>query len=106
MKGLPVDALSDTLAAGIERVAAAGSDLVLVDPQYSRFLRANADLEPYQRALEQAAAEPDVSLFRRFDLMHAWVEAAASTSSGPPPATARRSPTRCMPAWDGRWRGW
>jgi hypothetical protein len=74
VRSLSADELAGTLAAGVEQVATAGSDLVLVDPQYSRFLRANANLDPYERVLEQAAASPGVSLFRRFDLMHTWVE--------------------------------
>ena len=48
--------------------------MVLIDPQFSRFLRANADLDPYQTALQQVSAMPDVVLFRRFDVMRDWAE--------------------------------
>lgn len=64
---------ADALAEGIARVQGSGADLVLVDPQFSRFLRANADLGSYEMALQQAAAVPGVVLFRRYDLMHDWV---------------------------------
>ena len=72
--GLPVEALSRALGSGAERVRTAGADLVLIDPQFSRFLRANANLRPYEAALTQAAGLPGVTLFHRFDLMHAWVD--------------------------------
>ena len=61
-----------TLSDGATAVNEAGADLVLVDPQFSRFLHANANLDPYNQALQQIAAQPDVILFRRFDLMRHW----------------------------------
>jgi hypothetical protein len=77
VKGLPPDEFSDALAEAAARVTEADADLVLVDPQYSRFLRANADVEPYEEALRVTAALPSVLLFRRFDVMHEWVDADA-----------------------------
>ena len=61
-----------TLADGADAAQAAGADLVLVDPQFSRFLQANSNLDPYLQALQQVAAMPDVVLFHRFDLMRGW----------------------------------
>jgi len=61
-----------TLSDGTEAITAAGSDLVLVDPQYSRFLQTSSNLEPYEQALQEVAAVPGVVLFRRYDLMRAW----------------------------------
>ena len=46
----------------------------MVDPQFSRFLRANADLDPYETALQQVSAMPGVVLFRRFDVMQSWAD--------------------------------
>ena len=66
------DDFTDSLLQGIDAASAKGADLILVDQQYSRFLETNADLEPYQRALEQVAARPGVALFRRFALMREW----------------------------------
>lgn len=74
VKGLPPDEFSDAIGEGVSQVAAAGADLILIDPQFSRFLRANADVEPYEEVLRQMAALPSVMLFRRYDLMHAWVD--------------------------------
>lgn len=74
VKGLPPDEFAAALAEGAGRVADSGGDLLLVDPQFSRFLRANADVEPYEQVLREAAALPSVLLFRRYDLMHDWVD--------------------------------
>jgi hypothetical protein len=63
-----------TLADGAATVAAAGADLVLIDPQYSRFLAANANMEPYLGALQAAAGLPGVGLFHRFGLMRDWAD--------------------------------
>lgn len=61
-----------TLSEGAEAVTGAGANLVLIDPQYSRFLQTNSNLEPYEQGLQQAAAMPGVVLFRRYDLMRGW----------------------------------
>ncbi len=62
-----------TLQDGEAAIAGAGADLVLVDPQYSRFLHANVDLEPYAQDMEQIGAMPGSMMFHRFDLMRYWV---------------------------------
>jgi hypothetical protein len=49
-----------------------GGDLVLIDPQFSRFLRANTDLDPYDGVMQQVATMPGVALFHRFELMRTW----------------------------------
>ncbi len=74
VKNLPPDDFVEALMEGVDAATAKGTDVVLVDPQYSRFLQAHADVEPYERALEQVAAMPNVELLRRFDLMHRWAD--------------------------------
>jgi acyl-CoA thioesterase I len=74
VRGTSPDDLSDTLEQGAELVAAQGGNLVLIDPQFSRMLRANTDLPPYEQAMEAAAALPNANLFHRFDLMHDWAD--------------------------------
>lgn len=66
-----------TLADTAASVAASGADLVLVDPQYSRFLEANANVEPYLSTMQDLAALPGVSLFPRYALMRNWADAGA-----------------------------
>lgn len=74
VRGEPPDGMVAALQEGIERAHEAGADVVLVDPQFSRFLRANADLDPYEDALQQVSVMPGVVLFRRFDVMRVWAE--------------------------------
>jgi acyl-CoA thioesterase-1 len=71
--GLRPDMLRGVLQDGADAAENAHADLVLIDPQFSRFLRANADLSPYQTVLDQMATTPAVTLFRRFDLTQGWV---------------------------------
>jgi acyl-CoA thioesterase I len=74
-RNLDLDELAAALDTGLDRVDAAGADAVLIDPQFSRFLRANANVEPYREAMRLAAAAHNAPLVRRYDLMHAWAEA-------------------------------
>jgi hypothetical protein len=71
--GLRPDALRGVLRDGADAVDGAHADLVLIDPQFSRFLRANADLNPYETVLDQMTDTPGVTLFHRFDLTRGWV---------------------------------
>lgn len=72
VRNIPPGEFGQTLSEGAEAVAVAGADLVLVDPQFSRFLQTNSNLEPYEQGLQQLAAMPGVVLFRRYDLMRGW----------------------------------
>ncbi len=75
IKHVPAANFTQTLSEGTAAVAQAGADLVLVDPQFSRFLLAHTSLDPYAQAMRQASSRPDTFLFRRFDLMRFWAEA-------------------------------
>jgi hypothetical protein len=75
VRNLPPDDFLQTLSEGARRAQAAHADLILIDPQFSRFLHANANLDPYQQTLQQATGLPGVALFHRFDLMRHWVSA-------------------------------
>ena len=72
VRNIPAGSFYQTLADGSAAVADAGADLVLVDPQFSRFLHTNTDLDPYSQTLQQIAAQPNVVLFHRFELMRYW----------------------------------
>ena len=71
--GTRPESLRGVLQDGAEAIAQANADLVLIDPQFSRFLRANADTSPYETVLQQMAGNPDVTLFHRLDLTQTWV---------------------------------
>lgn len=74
VRGARPDDLADTLEAGAEAVARHGASLVLIDPQFSHFLRANVDLEPYETVLRAVALRPDTALFPRTALMRDWAD--------------------------------
>jgi hypothetical protein len=73
VRGLRPEVLHDALAQGIAAAAEKHVDVVLVDSQFSRFLRANIDLEPYEWVMQQTAEHDGVGLFRRLALTQAWV---------------------------------
>jgi hypothetical protein len=68
----PPDDFYQALSDGAAAAADAGADLVLIDPQYSRFLEGNANLAPYVTALQAAGGLPGVMLFHRFETMRDW----------------------------------
>ena len=72
VRNTPPGEFAQVLSSGAEAVEAAGANLVLIDPQYSRFLQTNSNLDPYTQALQQTASMPGTLLFRRFDLMRNW----------------------------------
>lgn len=74
VRSLEVDAFNDTLSEGITRIRGGGADVALIDPQFSRFLRANADIERYRDAMRLIAAAEGAPLLRRYDWMHHWAE--------------------------------
>ena len=72
VRNSPPGEFAQVLSSGAEAIEAAGANLVLIDPQYSRFLQTNSNLDPYIQALQQTASMPGVALFHRFDLMRNW----------------------------------
>ncbi len=73
VRNFPPSEFAQTLSEGAEKVADAGADLVLIDPQFSRFLQTNSNIDPYEQAFQVVGAMPSVLLFHRFDLMRSWV---------------------------------
>jgi acyl-CoA thioesterase I len=74
VRGIRPEELQDVLEEGAAMIEGQGGNLVLIDPQFSRFLRANTDIDAYEQAIAAAAELPGADLFRRFDLMHGWAE--------------------------------
>lgn len=73
-RGLDLEEMTDALRAGLERIRGRGVDVLLVEPQFSRFLRANSNVEPYREKMRLAAAGAGAPLFRRWDVMQHWIE--------------------------------
>jgi acyl-CoA thioesterase-1 len=85
-RGVSPDDMRDALEEGARRVTAAGANLILVDPQYSRFLYENTDLTTYEDVLESVAGErPNVVLFPRLQLMRDWTEHGTIDVEAAPP---------------------
>jgi hypothetical protein len=76
VRGLRPDGLHAALDAGVQHIRARGGDTVLIDPNYSRALRANAEIDPYIQVMRQVAGFPGVALFPRYDVTRAWVQSA------------------------------
>lgn len=77
VRGLDPDDMGETMLQGLERIRRRGADIIIVDQQYSRFLRANVNIEPYRDKLRLVAAATGAPLFRRYDLMQHWVDMGA-----------------------------
>jgi len=65
----------EQLREAIARVRALGADLLLVDPQYSPRVLADADIGPMIRLIDRVAGEEGVDVYHRFALMRDWHEA-------------------------------
>ena len=74
VRGLDVADMVEVLQDGAALLRRSGTDLLLMDQQFSRFMRSNADVEPYREALRRVAAATGAGLFRRWDIMQAWAE--------------------------------
>ena len=72
IKAMRADRMRQALRTGLEAIHGAGADLVMVDPQFTRALRANTDLEPYETELQQIGALPGADLFHRYELTRGW----------------------------------
>ena len=70
---LPAERIRTNPGRGRRKVEQAGADLVLIDPQFSRFLQTNSNIDPYEQAFQVVGSMPNVLLFHRFDLMRSWV---------------------------------
>jgi hypothetical protein len=75
VQGEPPEDFYQALSDGADSIAEADADLVLVEPQYSRFLEANADLSPYLSAVQSVGAPAGRLVFHRYTLMHDWEDA-------------------------------
>jgi acyl-CoA thioesterase-1 len=73
IRGLRPARMRQVLREGLDLIRAAGGSLLLIDPEFTRALRANTDVEPYETELQQVAALPGAALFHRYELTRLWV---------------------------------
>jgi acyl-CoA thioesterase-1 len=57
---------------GIERLKAAGADVVLIDPQFAPAVLAKSETQGMVEQIAIAAKQEDVDLFQRFAIMRDW----------------------------------
>ena len=90
VRGVDPDEMTEAMLSGLERIRSWGADTIIIDQQFSRFLRAHTNIEPYREKLRLIAAGAGAPVFRRYDLMQYWVESGA--------LDLERTPSRQMPA--------
>jgi hypothetical protein len=74
VKGTDVEQFSLALGEGVDALLAAGSDVVLMDQQYSPMTAAMINFLPYRNQVDQVAMTRQAVIFKRHDLMRYWVE--------------------------------
>jgi hypothetical protein len=76
-RNMPAEEMSEAVQEAAARLRATRgelTDLVLMDMQFSRFFRANANVELYRDQLRVAAAASGAQYFSRWAVMKHWVE--------------------------------
>jgi hypothetical protein len=90
VRGTDVDEFVDALSGGVDRLSAAGVDVILMDTQYSRSTAEIINFDPYVGAIEQVAAMRNVSRFPRSAVMRYWVDNDQFHFTGETGAVARK----------------
>lgn len=73
MRNDGVGRFADTVRKGIDELRAHGLDVVLMDPQYAPKVLRDPDADAMVDLIASVAHGRHVGLFRRFDLMSAWI---------------------------------
>ena len=74
VRGTAIDDLVAALEAGIQEVRKRGSDILLVDMQFSRRTATLIDFDRYLEAVHRVGEVNDVYVFPRFAMMRYWSE--------------------------------
>jgi acyl-CoA thioesterase I len=74
VRGTELDEFRQTIQAGIDRLRAAGAEVVLMDAQFSRRTHAVINFDRYESVLREVTEANEVPLFRRHDMMRHWAE--------------------------------
>ena len=75
--GTDIDDLGENLQTGIERIRAAGADVVLVNLQYAPSIARIVDLEPYRDAIRRIGEANEAPVLDRYAMMRAWSDSGA-----------------------------
>ena len=74
VRGTDVEEFRGTMQAGIDKLRAAGAEVILMNMQFSRDTDAVIHFEPYLTTMRELADANDVPLFRRRGIMRYWAE--------------------------------
>jgi hypothetical protein len=74
VRGTGVDDFRETVQAGLDELHAAGTEVVLMNAQFSRDADAMIPFAPYLGALRELADANEVPVFHRYGLMRYWAE--------------------------------
>lgn len=77
VRGTDIEDFRQTLQGGIDKLRAAGAEVVLMNMQFSRPTDAVIHFEPYLVTMHELADVNDVPLFRRHGIMRHWAESGA-----------------------------
>lgn len=94
VRGSDVDEYTDSLMTGIDRLAAAKIDVILMDTQYSRGTAEIINFDPYVDAIDRVAAMHGIARFPRSDIMRYWVESDRFEFTGRAGPAARQTADR------------
>ncbi|QIB36034.1 SGNH/GDSL hydrolase family protein [Ancylobacter pratisalsi] len=84
--GADTSAFSDAVDAGVDLAHAAGTDVLVVSPQYSPRTAFAFDVAPYTSALHWAARAAQVPFFDRYDMMRFWDQEGIFDFDATPPS--------------------
>jgi acyl-CoA thioesterase I len=74
VRGTDVDDFRETVQGGIDQLQAAGTEVVLMNSQFSRDTDVMIHFAPYLTALRELADANSVPVFNRYGLMRYWAE--------------------------------
>ena len=77
VRGTDVDEFRQTVQTGIDKLRAAGAEVVLMNMQFSRATETVIHFGPYVAVMREFADANDVPLFRRRGIMRHWAESGA-----------------------------
>jgi hypothetical protein len=74
VQGTDLDEFRQAIQDGIDRLRTSGSEVMLMDMQYSRRTHAVINFDRYEIVLREVTDANEVPLFRRYDIMRHWAE--------------------------------
>jgi acyl-CoA thioesterase I len=81
LRSVPLARFVDETKAGINKMRAAGLDVMLMEPQWCPKLQGTPGADLYREAVRSVGAELGVPVIRRADLMRKWVDEKRLTSN-------------------------